>query len=452
MVDQIVDDIPADFPRLPTSPAPFRILAAASREGHDGIFQTYLFVHHDVVGSITCLAPDDAQSVDGGWDMLEKLWDERAGYTGDLGGALGEALVLSALSEGPGATTTASAAKISGPPFISRDGFAVYTSDTANPRRRFLVLGPEEGQLDGWLWWRGRTSLPPFAACVMHAAKIRYEADIYEREVASVHRAVAALGGELDALFTSLEEIDSKISNRVSELASVEARISQRSTDSTALQFSVTLLSDLQRTITIACENLRILSPSVDEPKGGVASPFSADVALAEHVSRQIEHDRGYATATLARAREAVSLTRLRLDFASQQLERERNRLILIQTTSLGSLLAALAAVDALHFQIPVRGALHMPLIALVMAVTFAFPLLLTHWHEGYTAVDVMAAATLTAILGWLLMSVMSGPHGAAPWASLTGAAVGALIGTIVILAGFSRNVRRRRWPWFGRS
>jgi hypothetical protein len=435
----VSESVGTAFPSTPTEPASFRLLAAKTKPAGDGVYQAFMFLQHDTWGVVVCMAPNRAVDSRATWRTLGDEWSE-ACDADPPETLLGEALVFAALAREPQQVATELPVPVNGPPFVTESGFALWEGAGEGRRRTFAAVAEEryEKELDSWAWWSGGASLPPLGRCLLHASKIRYEDRVYGR--ASNPFSSAVKGAEVEFRDpTALPDVVGRVTPiRAHELQATEALLAERGTKSAGLAFSITFLSDLRHTITIARDNLTAAAPTALAAVG-TPSPFESDLELANFLVRQIDHDIGYATAVRERSKEADSLTRLRLQLASQRHEQQRNRLVLFQTALFSALLTGVSAVGLLNLNVPLRGPLQWPLTVLIMSLALALPLLFAHWYENYGAIDLAAGAGVGAALGWFMASLPS--RGAPPGVSI----VAALAGAVAVVLALSLGARARR-------
>jgi len=209
--------LPTDFPQMPVSSDSFRLLAARRKPASGPVYWAFMFVEYDTIGFIAALAPNSVNEGLSGWKALYEEWHEAvdkewqgSGETtlGSLEKAqramLGETLLFQALCDPsvedelihlgrevqralpgrhPGSWWET--------PYVTAHGFAVWDAQGRQPedrhQRTMCVLAPgdKEHELDEWVWTTSGLRLPPFARCLLHAAKLRYERDVY-REMRSL--------------------------------------------------------------------------------------------------------------------------------------------------------------------------------------------------------------------------------------------------------------------------
>jgi hypothetical protein len=125
------------------------------------------------------------------------------------------------------------------------------------------------------------------------------------------------------------------------------------------------------------------------------------------------------------------------LDREAGALTRRRERITLLQTSFLGALLMALAAIQSFQYSPPITQPVKGPLIAALAAAAFGLPFLVARWSrlipgtEPYRWPDLLAAAGFGACLGWLADTVawmVTAGHPAPGWATATATVVAAAL------------------------
>jgi predicted nucleotide-binding protein len=171
-------------------------------------------------------------------------------------------------------------------------GYALWdtglASDTSAVREIVLVAAAErDEELSAWAWSDGSPAMPPLARYLLHAAKLRYEARLFESWHAktSANQDVNTLLAELNATLES----DRPTPDSARMLNSLGRRLLADETRLTDLEAD---LARLGETVSIAQRNLAA-QPGCD-PNGGSAGMFAADQSLAGYMIGQIGSDRRY--------------------------------------------------------------------------------------------------------------------------------------------------------------
>ena len=291
--------------------------ALAARERPGAACQAVLRLHHDVLNLSVALVPPEASSAspDGDWPWWRDLdfqWDllVRQCATRFLGearlflarvdadaaiGAADPALYaeLSALLPAAGGRPAASDLA-AGVPFP--DGFAVWEAD-AGPddratRRLVIPIALDADQAaSAWSWSASGTAIPPLARYLLHAAKIRYELRVWQRDSRA-----RQLGESLDTLGAELRRLGT------GDPAKQEL-LRLRRLDAAFLQAD---LLAMRRTVEIAADNLsRAFDLSGRAIRG---SMFADDAALAGTLRERLDDEAGYLAIAADRAAQLSAL------------------------------------------------------------------------------------------------------------------------------------------------
>lgn len=453
---------PSDFGKAQPS---FQLLAAridAQRRQQGAYYQALLFGYHDVVGIVACLAPNVADDTLNRWNELRHEWRSKADEPSLPAEVLGETYLFHALSEcaaeplpalGKAVFQSLPGEQPSSPPapFLTEQGFCWWEGVSCNGRRVMAVLCPkaQEDAATAWLLWQGTEQLAPFARCLLHAAKIRYEQQVYDHEMPQLNALRDQVDRALNALLEQHQRFAADDHFSLAEIVRAQENLSQLQADAVGLLASLSRLKELRNTVQIAARNLQALHPpahpNAPSPNG---SPFSADLARAEWLQEQVGYDLVYLEAVCERAQEAHHLTQLRMEQATQRATRSQNDLSLLQTTLLGALLAALGAIDALQLHLPLPKPLHLPLVAFVAALALALPPLFIRWHEPYQRSDYLFGALLGASTGWLGLAALfhAWNRTPPPLLAISVAALSAMLFAL-LLYGFDKRQQRQSEP-----
>jgi hypothetical protein len=300
-------------------------------------------------------------------------------------------------------------------------GPSVRDCGTEHGRRRLIVSGGR-AELEHFAFWDGPADLAALPRALIHVAKIRYEAVVYGRDIAALRRRQHAVDEAVEDVLAVHRRIEERGASS-GPLADAQSRLSRQVLESTGLLLAMSRLKELRRTVVTATANLEQAMPELVD-----------DVDLGRWMVEQIGHDLEYADAVRSRAAETFQLTSLRLSQATEHEARVQNRLSLLQTTLLGALLAGLTTFSTLEGHVGNRLRLRLPIVALVMTLTFALPHLVIHWYQPYRTLDYAGAALLGAAIGWLALVIVSSR--APAWlgwliAVATGAAA---LGTVIVI------------------
>ncbi|MGW5863318.1 CATRA conflict system CASPASE/TPR repeat-associated protein [Streptomyces sp. NPDC055239] len=442
-----------DFGAVHSTTVEFEVLAAARRTGGASLYSAFAFAEHDVVGVVALLAPNDTTADLAQWSDLDAEWSaavEAVGLPPRPWGMLGEFRVFEALyGRGFGrreramcelvrrhAPRTGSESWWTG--FDrTEQGFDVWRSaDTAGPEgpTDLYVLAParQEVALDEWAWAvEGRHGLMPLARYLLQLSKIRHQARLYEASGAS-HAQIDESDEWTAELLRELKSATRR-PVRLERVLKASALVDEAQFGPQGLLWTITRQRQLSGSLSTAVANMRLHTPGVRR-RGTGASWTVTDLAAAEWIINQVEEDRLHLEAVRERAdsvRTAVSV------LVERELAVHRGWLTLLQTSILGSVLTALAAVQAMSYELPLRAVLQSPVIAAMAALALALPLAMLRLAgvapttPRYRRLDSGATGLFGAALGWLAVTGWAtragGEPPAAAW-TLTGALVAGLI------------------------
>ena len=433
------------------------VLAAKQRHAPGASYQAFLIAYHDTIALIASLAPNRESDALDAWEKLARERDSAAA-TGPLEGALGEALIFLALSprstpwstEAIGDAVVAELARAAGGPPVGQlvfehpDSLAVWELD-AVPRRVLGLVAPEEheSELYSWAWWGPGAQveqLPPLARTLLHSAKLRYEVALLQRELPRIR----ASGTDIDRVAGALKALPGRIDPEKpipsQVLAQAQERVIETRLRTSELLRLTTGLVDLRQTIVIARRNLERLGPQPGTP--GRRALFDEEIQRAEWAGEQIGHELAYTEGVIRRAEEMHAVSDLLLRREAERHAGVRNDLALIQTSLLAALLAGLGAIQTLGGHAEVSEGLRAPLIALILAVVFALPLVFTRWYERLRLIDHLAAAMLAGSVAWVAMAFALSDS----WLALEGENEGFVLQVLAVVAGAIGALTFTRW------
>ncbi len=450
-MDRPIGRLPADL-SVPSSAAYLDrvlVLGARQRESAGGVEQVVAFQSQDVVGCSVMLAPADAD-----WLEVDRARPVRAaGHPAALGSAT---LYIGLIPDGSPAPPRSLARRcqpllpdpVDGPwpatGCVYHSGIVVWElpgrhTEPAAVHRRLLAVAPiaAEDTLDRWLWSDDEPGLVPLTRYLLHAAKLRYEQHVLIRDIGALRRAAADADTRCTDLAVALAgdgPIESTVLRRAGQsLAGLQA-------DAAGLVTSLSRVRTMTRTVETAQENMGAALPAPQSPPAG-GMPDN-DQRLGRWLLGQLRSEEMYLAATITRVSE---LTAVGAAVVGAGTRERQEHLTLLQTSLLGCLLTALAAIQSLQYVPPMPGSLKGPLVALLAAVALWLPSGVLHWppgsrrQPGRWSTDLILLATACAALGWLATGVgwrVTG-NGVAPWPwSFTAAAGAAAIAvTAVVLA-----------------
>ncbi|MGH3115558.1 MAG: CATRA conflict system CASPASE/TPR repeat-associated protein [Gaiellales bacterium] len=435
------------------------VLAAKQRHAPGAAYQAFLIAYHDTIALIASLAPNREGDTLSAWRELARERAAVAANGPSPDGILGEALIFIALSprsvswspQGIGDAVVAELASASGARptgqlvFESPESLALWELG-AGPTRVFGLVAPEEreSELDGWVWWQSGgliEQLPPLVRTLLHAAKLRYEVGVLERESPKVRASEDEIDRAIAAQRPLHRRIDDELPVPSEVLAQAQRHVTKTRVRTSELLRLTTRLVELRQSIVIAQRNLERLAPE----RGAARSRelFDVDIRRAERAVEQIGHELAYSEAVLRRAAEMHALSDLLLRREEERHAKVRNDLALIQTSLLAALLAGLGAIQTFGGQADVSPVLRAPLVALILALVFALPLLFVRWYERLRMIDHFAAAMLGGSAAWVALTGL--------WLLISGEnvhyglQVAAIVAGAALALAFTRRIGKRR-------
>lgn len=444
-------EFPSDF----GAPSPeFQPLAARinpKSEPPSAYYQAFLFGYYDVVGLIICLGPNIGDDTLERWNLLYKKWLDAAGQCNLPEGILGEAyLFLAQVSALPEALPTMGEivgnslpTELSEPTAsLTELGFYFWEGVPLEGRRVFALLAPEteEAALTAWTLWYTRDQLAPFVRCLIHAAKIRYEGQVYMRERTKVYE-------KAESLRKLVEEVNQEIGCQQPTPQQLGKALEQRkvvAAEQNQLHELMGRARSLQNTVRIARINLQQCMQWMYFI-GETPHLFDKDLYDAQYIENMVDYDFVYWTEDFNNAQQFQDYAQQHLDYARylveeqenrlqqqrNKLQRQENELNLKQAALLTGVLALLAAIEAFQPSgLPVEP-LRWPLALLIGAAGVALPLLTLHWKRPYDRLDYAAGMLLVATVVLFTVSWCSYilgqplPHEGAMIAFIVGLALG---------------------------
>jgi nucleoside phosphorylase len=299
--------LPADAADLPDWSVDEAVIAGQESVGGD--CQAVLRRRHDILNLSVVFAAtlyDQTRSTRiprragvPGWADFERQWEGLLAGVADV--LLGEARIyygkVSAPDGLPLAATAdlALAARRSLPPVPEEPGWwksgatiaAGFPVWEVSPRvdsrtlRRILMLTPEQydAELSAWVWSTGDPGSPPFARYLLHAAKIRYQARIWDRG-RSLGGLRTRAAGSVARLRTGSGDPDSQ---DLRALRDVELDVAS----------ALAALPAMKHTVEIAADNMTRNLATIT-PAGEGRDMFADDHALAEIFPTQLDDEITY--------------------------------------------------------------------------------------------------------------------------------------------------------------
>jgi predicted nucleotide-binding protein len=181
-------------------------------------------------------------------------------------------------------------------------GFAVWEADIwpddRATRRLVIAIAPDaDPTASNWAWAPRRTAaIPPLARYLLHAAKLRYEKHVWQRD------------SQASRLRESLDTLSAEL-RRTSDPAALEL-LRLRRMDAVLLH---TDLAAMRRTVEIAADNLGraigLFSPdNPSEPQAVPGSLFADDAAIARSLRERLDDETGYLAIAAERAEKVAAL------------------------------------------------------------------------------------------------------------------------------------------------
>lgn len=452
---------PERLPELPGQTGAFRIVASARRSTVDRMRSMFVFTEHGTAGLIAALAAD-ADGV-AGWTELISQWSAATRLDSDHD-LLSMTLVLIGLTPDPGLLADVGS---TGVRLVQQSGGGVnlthsdqgpgsaliWRLDRASTGSQMLVIAAlehEEGLIDEWAWARdGRQGLMPLTRYCLSISRADHQRRLYQalqpiaKVIAETDDATAALMAELRR--ERRQELDA------AALLLADQRVHQVQAARPGLLWRMTRIQEMAATVRALQANARRNRPLQDDSSAPTDIFVRDDAELAWFLD-QLDREAVYLDALTRRADSAHAAAASAITAA---VARRRERITLLQTSFLGALLMALAAIQTFQSTTPIDSAIKLPLISTLAAAAFGLPFLAARWSgltakaDPYRWPDVLAAAVVGAALSWLLSTIMwiaTAKRLAPPLG--TGAAV--TLGTLLLagstwwLAYRSRNNRFR--------
>ncbi|MEV0373991.1 CATRA conflict system CASPASE/TPR repeat-associated protein [Streptomyces sp. NPDC050636] len=409
---------------------------------------------------------------DDNWADLSRRWDSVIGAP-PPSEVLGEVRLFRALLPGTDTTPVRNAARAVGDPVrwgrpmtVVGDTFRVWDATPCRdaPVRSVIAVAvhdsPDaadraEEMLDFWCWARGPLEPAPFTRVLLHAAKLRHQMGVLARERAALGVARA----DVEASIRRLTALHSRITGnpgarsdarRLQALVAAEtehSRLQTQTLQSNGLIATLGNVRRMRRSVDVIASNLA-LSAAHPLPRDTPGGLFDEYRTTADWLRRELDDEALQLENVRQRADEVARVTGT---VTQQLLQRHQQQLTVIQSSSLGGLIMALAAVQGLGYRVPLPGPLQAPVIALLATLALFLPGAVLRWSRGTSrdaplpAFDLTGAALVGAAGGWLITTASwLAATGRSPWPGWSLLAAGALA-ALSLLAGRSMMRRHRR-------
>ena len=386
------------------------VLAARQQVRIGGLYQAVAYRLHDVIGVSVLLAPNDDRI---GWPALSARWINRPPQQPDA--AMGTVFVHLGLWQRPRGVARWFAP--TDPP-VPLDEPATETvtwcrmgddvllgevlTTTGGPRRIIALTDPgNEPALDA-LTWAGAPGLPALTRYLLHAAKVRYQSSVLRNSVGDLQSAIARTESRCETLRSLLDRQDPPIQ----ELIRADRALGAVQTEEHGLIAALADVRDMTETVRVARRNM---VSARGRSAGQTGGPFGNDNEIAEWVSDQLRTELTYLESAQLKA---TALARQAAAVVDGWHQRRRETLTLVQTSVIGALLMALAAVQSFEYHVPLPGGLLAPAIAVLSALALLAPVAITRWpgRDAVTPVQprryAAGAAVVGAAAGWLVAGV----------------------------------------------
>lgn len=304
--------LPAEMPVRATARTADGEVALAAKGRPGATCQAVLRLHHDVLNLSVGIAPPEAMSPRHGewpwWRDLDYQWNLLAGpQTARL---LGEARIFLAPVDAEAAIGRADPALYEtlkrllpddarshapvGVPFPG--GFTVWETaarpDDRTVRRLLVALAPDtDPAVSAWAWSDSTTAIPPLARYLLHAAKIRYELRVWQRD------------GQARRLWESLDALGTELRRAGTVDTATRELLRLRRLD--AALHRADLLA-MARTVEIAADNLGrgFTLSDLSTPR----SMFADDSELARSLVERLRDEADYLGIAMDRAAHVAEL------------------------------------------------------------------------------------------------------------------------------------------------
>jgi hypothetical protein len=419
---------PEQLPEAPTSDEPFRVIASASRAAPGPVRSVFVFAEYGTAGLVAALSAD-GDGITGSRELINQWQAATPPATTSL---LGQVTVL--LGFAPSLATRSDVGHIGfelarqlgaddpSPEADTGPGDSLLWELRPDSGHKVLVVAaPDsaEDDVERWIWatdgYQGLMSLTRYCLNVARAE--------HQRHVFQSLRPVSDLIAEVDAATKTLViQLDSPgpADADAQRLLVADNALQRLQVSESGVLWRMTRIQEMAATVRALHANIHRHRPSGSAPAtpGGMAA---RDDAMMTWLTAQLDREAGYLDGLSRRVTAAHATVS---SMVQSVISRRRERITLLQTSFLGALLMALAAIQAFQYSVRINHAVIAPLTCVLAAAAFGLPLLVVRWSgllprtEPYRWPDLLAATVLGAAVGWLASSScwLAVTHRVAPW------------------------------------
>lgn len=419
---------PEWLPEAPAGDGPFRVIASASRAAPGPVRSVFVFAEYGTAGLVAALSADG----DGiaSWQELIDQW--QAATAPAKPGLLGQTTVL--LGFAPNLATRGDIGRIgvelarrfgAGDPSPEADtgpGDALLWELRPDSGHTVLVVAaPDSAQddIERWIWAsEGYQGLMPLTRYCLNMARAEHQRRVFESL-----RPVADLIAEVDAATKALMiQLDSPgtAGADAQRLLTADNALQRLQVSESGVLWRMTRIQEMAATVRALHANINRHRPSGSAP-ATTSGMAMRDEAMVTWLTGQLDQQASYLDSLSRRVTGAHAMV---TSMVQSAISRRRERITLLQTSFLGALLMALAAIQAFQYTVRINHAVIAPLTGVLAAAAFGLPPLVVRWSgllprtEPYRWPDLLAAGVLGAAVGWLASSScwLAVTHRVAPW------------------------------------
>ncbi|MFF5496184.1 CATRA conflict system CASPASE/TPR repeat-associated protein [Streptomyces aquilus] len=410
---------------LPSAPAsePARISAAAASASGPYADQAVLWTRRGIIGLSVALSA--RAGADRSWGAQWARWSAWAPAAPAPEGVLETVVVargLGSLARRPDAVVEArvrrlsgSCGALSGPPGpwsrITGDRLLwQIRTPTADTRRRTLVVlaATDEPTVDAWLWHTGGPEPAPLTLHLLQAALVRRQLRLLDREqnaYEKLDRTASEAADQLGGLHARALTDPAPLTGRMALRA--EEELERLRVAAHTLAGKRSDLRTTRRAAQALTQNMREAVPPGDDVPGSV---LHTDRREAEWLAARADDDAEYLSVTLERVETVLALGGR---FVEERARAQRQHAVTAQTALVGGLLAFLAGIQSLSYEVPLPGPFDAPVICALSLLVVVLPTgglrLVRGGREDTTPVlfDLLGLGALGGGLGWLAATAL---------------------------------------------